>query len=108
DAALAIEQATNLRQHFPSLRIACLLQSGRSSDIRSRAREQKPELFAMPRSMHRLRAILSRFVSSLDSHAGTAAEGIDPCHSLIGNLNQFSPAEILHIRCLVQRAGRST
>jgi hypothetical protein len=25
DAALALEQATNLRQHFPSLTIACLL-----------------------------------------------------------------------------------
>lgn len=108
DAALAIEQATNLRQHFPSLRVACLLQSGRSSDNSSRAREQDIELLAMPRSTHRLRAILARFVSSLDSHAGTAAEGIDPCHSLIGNLNQFSAAEILQMSCLSQRSGRFT
>ena len=28
DAALALEQATNLRQHFPSLTIACLLEGG--------------------------------------------------------------------------------
>jgi len=28
DAPLAIEQATNLRQHFPSLRIACCLKAG--------------------------------------------------------------------------------
>ena len=107
EATLAIEQATNLRQHFPSLRIACLLQSS-SSDTSSRATEQDLELLAMPRSTYRLRATLSRFVSSLDSHAGTAAEGIDPCHSLIGNLNQFSAAEILQMSCLSQRSGRFT
>jgi len=28
DPALAVEQATNLRQHFPSLRVACLLPGG--------------------------------------------------------------------------------
>jgi len=38
----------------------------------------------------------------------TAAEGIDPCHSLIGNLNQFSAAEILQMSCLSQRSGRFT
>lgn len=107
DAALAIEQATNLRQHFPSLRIACLLQSS-SSDTSLRAREQDLELLALPRSVQRLRAILSRFVSSLDSQAGTAAEGVDPCHSLVGNLNQFSAAEILQMSCLSQRSGRFT
>ena len=56
----------------------------------------------------RLRVTLTRFVRSLDSHAGTAAEGIDPCHSLIGNLNQFSAAEILQMSCLSQRSGRFT
>jgi len=39
---------------------------------------------------------------------GAAAEGIDPCHSLIGNLNQFSAAEILQMSCLSQRSGRFT
>ena len=37
-----------------------------------------------------------------------ASEGIDPCHSLIGNLNQFSAAEILQMSCLGQRSGRFT
>lgn len=108
DAPLAIEQATNLRQHFPSLRIACLLQSGRPSDVSRAATEQDIELLGMPRSTMRLRSTLSRFVSSLESRAGTAAEGIDPCHSLIGNLNQFSAAEILQMSCLSQRSGRFT
>ena len=107
DATLAIDQATNLRQHFPSLRIACLLESGRRS-ISSSAREQDIELLAMPGSDRGLRSTLSRFVNSLDSRAGTASEGIDPCHSLIGNLNQFSAAEILQMSCLSQRSGRFT
>ena len=108
DAALAVEQATNLRQHFPSLTIACLLQSVRRSDVGSRAKEQNIELLSTARNDRRLRATLTRFVRSLDSHSGTAAEGIDPCHSLIGNLNQFSAAEILQMSCLSQRSGRFT
>jgi len=108
DAALAVEQATNLRQHFPSLTIACLLQGGRRSDFRSTAEDQNIELLSAARSARRLRVTLTRFVRSLDSHAGTAAEGIDPCHSLIGNLNQFSAAEILQMSCLSQRSGRFT
>lgn len=108
DAALAVEQATNLRQHFPSLTIACLLENGRRSDVVSRAIEQKIDLLSAARSNRRLRITLTRFVWSLDSHAGTASEGIDPCHSLIGNLNQFSAAEILQMSCLSQRSGRFT
>jgi hypothetical protein len=108
DAALALEQATNLRQHFPSLRVACLFQNGRRSEFGARAREQDIELLSPSRATWRLRATLSRFVQSLDSHAGTASEGIDPCHSLIGNLNQFSAAEILQMSCLSQRSGRFT
>ena len=108
DAALALEQATNLRQHFPSLTIACLLQGGSRSDFRSSAKDQNIELLSAARSARGLRVTLTRFVRSLDSHAGTAAEGIDPCHSLIGNLNQFSAAEILQMSCLSQRSGRFT
>ena len=108
DPALAVEQATNLRQHFPSLRVACLLPGGQRSHVALPAREQNIELLVMGRSDHRLRLTLSNFVRSLDSHAGTAAEGIDPCHSLIGNLNQFSAAEILQMSCLSQRSGRFT
>jgi hypothetical protein len=66
DAALAIDQATNLRQHFPSLTIACLLQSGRRSDIAPKAKEQDIELLSAARSDRRLRVTLSRFVRSLD------------------------------------------
>ncbi|MEY2543666.1 MAG: hypothetical protein QOE81_1127 [Verrucomicrobiota bacterium] len=107
DAALAVEQATNLRQHFPSLTIACLLQNGSRSDVAPTAREQNIELLSTARSDRRLRVTLGRFVRSLDSQ-GTASEGIDPCHSLIGNLNQFSAAEILQMSCLSQRSGRFT
>ena len=108
DVALAVEQATNVRQHFPSLTIACLLENGQRSAVSSGAREQNIELLPIGRSAWRLRASLTGFVASLDSHAGTAAEGIDPCHSLIGNLNQFSAAEILQMSCLSQRSGRFT
>ena len=107
EAALAVEQATNLRQHFPSLTIACLLQNGRRSDVAPKAKEQNIELLSAGRSDRRLRVTLARFVRSLDSQ-GTASEGIDPCHSLIGNLNQFSAAEILQMSCLSQRSGRFT
>lgn len=107
EADLSLEQATNLRQHFPSLRIACLLRSSRS-EVASTAREQNIELLSTGWSEWGLRGTLTRFVCSLDSHAGTAAEGVDPCHSLIGNLNQFSAAEILQMSCLSQRSGRFT
>ena len=108
EAALAAEQATNLRQHFPSLTIACLLEGGRSSEVAPTARNQNFELLSAARTDRGLRRSLTRFVRSLESHAGTAAEGIDPCHSLIGNLNQFSAAEILQMSCLSQRSGRFT
>jgi Domain of unknown function (DUF4388) len=108
DVALAVEQATNLRQHFPSLRIACLIVAGCNSELGSTAKNQDIELLFAGRSDRRLRTVLTRFVRSLDTHSGTAAEGIDPCHSLIGNLNQFSAAEILQMSCLSQRSGRFT
>ena len=108
EAAVVLEQATNIRQHFPSLRIACLLPERCHADLERTAQEQDFELLSLPRNDARLRATLNRFVRSLDSHPGTAAEGIDPCHSLIGNLNQFSAAEILQMSCLSQRSGRFT
>jgi hypothetical protein len=108
EAALALEQATNMRQHFPSLVIACLLYDRPHPEAQVTARDQNIELLSMSRSTGRLRAKLNRFVRTLDSHPGTAAEGIDPCHSLIGNLNQFSAAEILQMSCLSQRSGRFT
>jgi Domain of unknown function (DUF4388) len=108
DVSVAIEQATNVRQHFPSLRISCLATGDRCPEHKLTAKDQNLELFFAPGRYRPLRAILTRFVSSLDSHTGTAAEGIDPCHSLIGNLNQFSAAEILQMSCLSQRSGRFT
>jgi len=47
------------------------------------------ELLSAARSDRRLGATLARFVRSLDSQSSAASEGIDPCHSLIGNLNQI-------------------
>jgi uncharacterized protein DUF4388 len=108
ETALALEQATNMRQHFPSLTIACLLYDRCWPEIRAAAKEQNIELLPLPRGTRRLRSKLTGFVRSLDLHSGTAAEGIDPCHSLIGNLNQFSAAEILQMSCLSQRSGRFT
>lgn len=108
DSALALEQATNVRQHFPSLTIACLTHDRSLPEQDATAVEQHIELLSMPRTDRRLRSILTRFIRLLDSPSGTAAEGIDPCHSLVGNLNQFSAAEILQMSCLSQRSGRFT
>jgi hypothetical protein len=90
------------------LTTACLLYDRTRPEIDAVAKEQNIELLPMSRSDWRLRADLSRFVRSLDANPGSAAEGIDPCHSLIGNLNQFSAAEILQMSCLSQRSGRFT
>jgi|SRR5438270_1448106 len=109
ESAIAIEQATNARQHFPSLKIACLRNSHVASELEATVKKQDVALLRAPRSDRGLRKSLGRFVRALDSHSGAAAaEGIDPCHSLIGNLNQFSAAEILQMSCLSQRSGRFT
>jgi hypothetical protein len=108
EAKVALEEATNMRQHFPSLRIICLIYDRCGEAIEAAANEQNIELLSMPRSDRTLHVKLGRFVRSLDSAPGAAAEGIDPCHSLIGNLNQFSAAEILQMSCLSQRTGRFT
>ena len=108
EAALAVDQATNVRQHFPSLGITCLVPPRYHSEIDASAEKQKITLISDPRSRQYLRRELEKFVSSLGRHSSPAAEGIDPCHSLIGNLNQFSAAEILQMSCLSQRSGRFT
>lgn len=102
---IALEQATSARQHFPSLRIVCL--SPKSKDPESTSKQQKINRIASDSSERALKKQLQTFVSSL-AQGGTPAEGIDPCHSLIGNLNQFSAAEILQMSCLGQRSGRFT
>lgn len=108
EAGLAVEQATNARQHFPSLGILCVVAPGYGSRIQALAEQQKINLLPNAWSCQRLRRELERFVQSLESQASPAAEGVDPCHSLIGNLNQFSAAEILQMSCLSQRSGRFT
>ena len=107
EPAIAVEQATNARQHFPSLQIVCL--TGKTGDTITRAADQQKILcLRVDQSDRPLRRELHEFVRMLDSHSGPASEGVDPCHSLIGNLNQFSAAEILQMSCLSQRSGRFT
>jgi hypothetical protein len=104
---LVLEQATNARQHFPSLKIACI--SWEPLDPEQIAQAKQQDLRIIPgRHRRQLEKELKQFVSPLEKSAGTPAEGVDPCHSLIGNLNQFTAAEILQMSCLSQRSGRFT
>lgn len=108
EAAIALEQATNARQHFPSLRILCVTPRPEGEEFSPGAEQQKILRIIRGRSEQKLRAQLHAFVQSVGTHTSEASEGIDPCHSLIGNLNQFSAAEILQMSCLGQRSGRFT
>ncbi len=108
EAAVAIEQAIHTRQHFPSLKIVCLPQDRVGETLRDQASEQNIGLTTTDCSDRRLRRQLRAIVSAFERTAGPAAEGIDPCHSLVGNLNQFSAAEILQMSCMSQRSGRFT
>ena len=108
DTEVAIEQAIHIRQHFPSLDIVALIDRAASAATRKGASEQNIELLATDCSDRRLRQELRALVAAFEGTAGPAAEGIDPCHSLVGNLNQFSAAEILQMSCLSQRSGRFT
>lgn len=102
----AIEAATVARQHFPSLQIFCAPWQTPASELMREAEQQKIAL--AKGSPQRLRRQLAEFVAALDEHPLVSAEGIDPCHSLVGNLNQFSAAEILQMSCLGQCSGRFT
>lgn len=108
EARLAVEQATNARQHFPSLQIVCLVPSPSDEATVSLAAQQNITVVTTTRNERKFDRTLRSFVRPLDHPSGTHAEGIDPCHSLIGNLNQFSAAEILQMSCLGQRSGRFT
>jgi hypothetical protein len=108
EPAIAVEQATNARQHFPSLEILCLIAGPVDPVLRSQTEQQKILLVSSEGSTRRLRRRLRSIVSTFDSQSITPSEGIDPCHSLVGNLNQFSAAEILQMSCLGQRSGRFT
>jgi hypothetical protein len=107
DASLALEQATNVRQHFPSLQILLLVDADYET-LRQRAMQQEIAMIAINCTDRSLRRQLRQVLSSFEGTKTNAAEGIDPCHSLIGNLNQFSAAEILQMCCMGQRSGRFT
>jgi hypothetical protein len=106
EASIAIEMSTNARQHFPSLKLLCVAWTRPARDDLRNAAQQKIQVVLRDRTLSRH---LARFLDSLGGRqTQVAAEGIDPCHSLIGNLNQFSAAEILQMSCLAQRSGRFT
>jgi len=107
EAASAVDQAIHIRQHFPSLRIMCVVPPWKATDAIAAAQEQNIKIIAS-RTSWRLSRGLAAFVQALEGASATPSEGIDPCHSLIGNLNQFSAAEILQMSCLSQRSGRFT
>lgn len=104
----AIEAGTVARQHFPSLKILCAPWQKASADAARKAQQQNIPLINGAPSTRQLQKELKRFLGSLDGHPQVSAEGIDPCHSLIGNLNQFSAAEVLQMTCMGQRSGRFT
>ncbi len=108
EAALAVEQAINARQHFPSLQVVCLVPPRDEEQAVLLAAQQNVAVILTTGNERRLAREVRNFVRSLERASGTPAEGIDPCHSLIGNLNQFSAAEILQMSCLGQRSGRFT
>jgi hypothetical protein len=105
DAAVAVEKAINARQHFPSLKVICVVPSRKAEEPIALAEHQNIRVVS---GNNGLKRSLNVFVQSLEGASATPAEGIDPCHSLIGNLNQFSAAEILQMSCLSQRSGRFT
>ena len=107
EAPIAVEQAVNIRQHCPSLRILCVVPSRKPEEAFAAAHDQNIRMLPRANSRKLLRG-LSTFIESLEGASATPAEGIDPRHSLIGNLNQFSAAEILQMSCLSQRSGRFT
>lgn len=108
EPAVAIEQATNARQHFPSLDILCLISSRPRDVLVAEADLQKVSLIETNVPPAQLQRRLRKVVADFEVKSGTSAEGIDPCHSLVGNLNQFSAAEVLQMSCLGQRSGRFT
>jgi Domain of unknown function (DUF4388) len=108
EPAVAIGRATNTRQHFPSLDVMVLIPETQDTSLREEATKQDIELVSTNCSDRQLRSRLRRIVSAFEKQAGTPAEGIDPCHSLVGNLNQFSAADVLQMSCMSQRSGRFT
>lgn len=107
-SSLAMEAATVSRQHFPSLKILCAPWQPLTTELLEEAERQQIATTYRADSRKRVGREVMEFVRSLKSQSNVPEEGIDPCHSLIGNLNQFSAAEILQMACLSQRSGRFT
>jgi hypothetical protein len=61
EAARALEEATHIRQHFPSLTIACLLSDRWHGRHQSKATEQNIQLLSRRRYTRGLRITLTRF-----------------------------------------------
>ncbi len=108
ETAVAIEQATNARQHFPSLEVLCLTTESPDAAQREQLEQQKIPFVETNIPQAQLRRRLRTIMSAFERQTDTPSEGIDPCHSLVGNLNQFSAAEVLQMSCLGQRSGRFT
>jgi hypothetical protein len=108
ESEVALNQATNARQHFPSLRVVCLAPLPEKPEAILEAQQQAIIVISNKGSDTSLRRHLRHMLRGVGQQTVVPAEGIDPCHSLIGNLNQFSAAEILQMSCLGQRSGRFT
>jgi hypothetical protein len=65
DPAIALEQATNARQHFPSLNIVCLAPTPYDEEFISTSQQQKIVRVATNVSERSLRRQLHGFVRSL-------------------------------------------
>ena len=65
EAPIALNQATNARQHFPSLRIVCLAPKTNDPQAATTAQQQKITRIASNSSQRSLRRQLQTFVSSL-------------------------------------------
>ena len=104
---IAMEQATNARQHFPSLKIVCLSPKTKDAETPRRSSSKKsPESRAT--AANGACASNCTPLSTPSPRAARPPKESIPAIRLIGNLNQFSAAEILQMSCLGQRSGRFT
>ena len=109
EPAVAIGRATNTRQHFPSLD-RHVLDTGNARRYRcwKKPSSRISSWSGLTAAIDSCAAVCGALCRLLERKSGTPAEGIDPCHSLVGNLNQFSAAEILQMSCMSQQSGRFT
>src|SRR5947209_3576265 len=75
EAPSAVEQAINIRQHFPSLRIMCVVPARRPPETIAAAQEQNIRMLSSGSSW-RISRGLNTFIQSLEGASATPAEGI--------------------------------